>query len=359
MKVEPLMLLWGVLAALTLASLFVIVRPFLRGHGMATASSPASDLYRAQLAELRRAADAGTLSAAEAEEARREIGRRLIAADEAERAAKPVPWRNEAAAGLALAGIVPLVALAAYVFLGRPGLPGAPLAERNLEADMRAAPVEEVAEKLFQRLAMDPGHADGWALLARTYMKMERFDEAAAAYGRALELEGANAPASLWSAYGEALTLAAGGRVTPDAKGAFENALKKDAKDEAARFYSALAKSQGGDIAGAKADLQALLNDLPADAPQRRIVEAKLAELDAPPVTENPMVRNMVANLAAKLEADPHNLDGWLLLMTSYVKLGEMDNAKAALATARTTFKDDTAALEAIAAKARELGLEP
>ena len=99
--------------------------------------------------------------------------------------------------------------------------------------------------------------------------------------------------------------------------------------------------------------------NLPADAPQRALIEAKLADLNAPAVTDDPMVRGMVDRLAERLAAEPQDLDGWLLLVTSYVKLGERDKALAALAKAREIFKDDAAALEALAAKAKELGLEP
>ncbi|MBL9009797.1 MAG: c-type cytochrome biogenesis protein CcmI [Alphaproteobacteria bacterium] len=352
------MLLWVLFAALTALSAVLVVRPFLtRPDGREGASSAA--IYRAQLAELRREAEAGAIGAAEAEEARREIARRLLAADAAARAPRGPGLKREAAIGLALAGIVPLAALAFYATLGRPDLPGTPLAGRDMDAAMRAAPLEEVADKLFERLVMDPAHPDGWILLARTYTRLQRYDEAAMAYGRAIALLGEEAPADLWSAYGEVLALAAGGRVTAEARTAFETALKIDPKDEPARYYLALHKAQNGDTAGARADLEALLAELAADAPQRPLVEAKLAELNAPEVTDDPMVRGMVDGLAEKLAAEPENLDGWLLLITSYVKLDERDKALAALAKAREIFKDDPAALEALAAKARELGLEP
>ncbi len=352
------MLLWVLFAGLTALAAFLVVRPFLARRD-ARAGASASGIYRAQLAELRREAEAGAIGAVEAEEARREIARRLLAADAAEHAAPRPGLKREAAIGLALAGIVPVAALVFYVALGRPDLPGAPLAGRDMDAAMRAAPLEEVADKLFERLVMDPSHADGWVLLARTYSRLQRYDEAAMAYGRALALLGDKAPAGLWSAYGEVLTLAAGGRVTAEAKTAFETALKIDPKDEPARFYLAVHKSQNGDPEGAKADLEALLADLPADAPQRALIEAKLADLNAPAVTDDPMVRGMVDRLAERLAAEPQDLDGWLLLVTSYVKLGERDKALAALAKAREIFKDDAAALEALAAKAKELGLEP
>lgn len=351
------MLLWVLFAALAAAAALAVARPFLNAKTVSEGGM-ASAIYRAQLAELRQETDAGTISAADAEEARREVARRLLAADAAEQSRPASGLKREAMFGLGLTLIVPIGALALYVILGRPDLPGEPLASRDMDAALRAAPLDEVAESLFQRLAMDPGHAEGWLLLARTYMRLDRYDEAASAYGRAIDLMGNAAPADLFSAYGEALTLSAGGRVTEAAAAAFTAALRIDPKDPPARYYLALKKAQSGDAEGAINDLKALLADTPADAPQRPVIEAKLAELDQPALRERPEVRAMVDSLAAKLEAEPENLDGWLLLITSYVRLEEIDAAREALTKARTIFKDDAAALAAIAAKAKELGLE-
>lgn len=353
------MLLWVLFAVLAAAAAIAVARPFLSERA-GNAGGMASAIYRAQLAELRQETEDGELAATDAEEARREIARRLLAADAAEKAA-PAGWRGkgERRFGLALTLIVPLAALVLYVVLGRPDLPGQPLAGRDMDTAMRTAPIEEVAELLFQRLAMDPGHPEMWRVLGTLYMRMERFDEAASAFGRAIDLMGAAASADLFAAYGEALTLSAGGRVTEAAAQAFTAALRLDAKNPPARYYLAVRKAQAGDTAAALADLKALLADTPADAPERRPLEAKIAELErGAEIAENPQVQAMVEGLAARLEADPHDLDGWLLLMTSYVKLNRMDDAQAALVRARATFKDDPEALEAIAAKAKELGIE-
>ncbi len=354
------MLLWVLFAALAAAAAMAVARPFLFARAKSSGGM-ASSIYRAQLAELRQETDAGRVSPADAEEARREIARRLLAADAAEKAAPSGSGlKRETRIGLLMTLIVPLSALILYVTLGRPDLPGQPLAGRDMDAAMRNAPLEQVAELLFQRLAMDPGHPEIWRVLGTLYMRMERFDEAASAFGRAIDLMGDKATPDLFSAYGEALTLSAGGRVSDAAAQAFEVALRLDPKDAPARYYLAVKKAQGGDSAGAVADLKALLADTPPDAPERRPLEAKIAELEGgAEIAENPQVQAMVDSLAAKLAADPNNLDGWLLLMTSYIKLDRLDDAKAALATARATFKDDPKALEAIAAKAKELGIEP
>jgi cytochrome c-type biogenesis protein CcmH len=353
------MLLWIVCAAMALLAAALIARPLMAGSGARRAVS-ASSIYRDQLKELEREVARGDMAAAQAEDARREIARRLLAADTVERRSATGGWKSDGRVGMALAIIVPVGAIGLYAALGSPGLPGQPLAERDMNAAMQQAPLDEIAEQLFQKLAMDPGHADGWVLLGRTYLRLERFDEAASAFERAIALLGAGAPADLFSSWGEALTLAAGRRVTPEAAAAFEEAVKRDPRDAPARYYLAIQKAQAGDTAGAIAGLEALLADTPEDAAQRALIQARIAELsgagEAP--RDNEAIQGMVASLAAKLEAEPQNLDGWLLLLTSYVRLEEPEKAKAALATARETFKDDPAALEALAAKAKELGIE-
>ena len=70
------------------------------------------------------------------------------------------------------------------------------------------------------------------------------------------------------------------------------------------------------------------------------------------------MIRGMVDGLAARLAANPRDLDGWLMLARSYRVLGETDKAQAALQSASTVFADD-AGRQRIDAAAAELGLTP
>ena len=71
-----------------------------------------------------------------------------------------------------------------------------------------------------------------------------------------------------------------------------------------------------------------------------------------------PNVAAMVAKLAASLKASPNNPDGWKRLIRAYSVLGQSAKAKAALASARIALKTDPAALAAIEAEAKSLGVE-
>jgi cytochrome c-type biogenesis protein CcmH len=51
---------------------------------------------------------------------------------------------------------------------------------------------------------------------------------------------------------------------------------------------------------------------------------------NAAPDDRQAMIRSMVAGLAAKLDQDPGNLDGWLRLTRAYQVLGESEKASSA-----------------------------
>jgi cytochrome c-type biogenesis protein CcmH len=134
--------------------------------------------------------------------------------------------------------------------------------------------------------------------------------------------------------------MAAQGTVTAAAAAEFAKAPD----DPRARFYEAEAAAQRGDVAGAKRALEALLSDAPADAPWRKAVVEGLRALSPPPPraaapaspappapakAADPAA--MVAKLAARLEQQPGDVAGWLMLARSYRVLGRDADALDAL----------------------------
>src|SRR5690606_18791275 len=69
------------------------------------------------------------------------------------------------------------------------------------------------------------------------------------------------------------------------------------------------------------------------------------------------MIRGMVESLAARLDEDPNNLEGWLQLVRSYSVLGDKDSAAEALKTGLETFPAEGDGGRRLVALAREMGL--
>ncbi len=66
----------------------------------------------------------------------------------------------------------------------------------------------------------------------------------------------------------------------------------------------------------------------------------------------------MVAGLAARLETQPNDPEGWQRLVRAYSVLGDADKAKATLADGRIAMAKNPAALAALNEEAKALKLE-
>lgn len=372
------MLFWILAAVLTAAVLLLIVPPLLRS-GAAAPDREAFDreVYRDQLDELERDRARGLINDAQAEAAKAEIARRMLAtAEKGAAAATPAPPRSARVLAVLLALVLPLGALSVYGLYGRPDLPAQPLASRNLEQERGGPPKTVLAamDKLKAQLAENPNDLQGWLILGQAYAKMGRNADAADALRHAVALN--KDDVELQGLFGETLVSANDGMVPEEAVKAFDAVLAKEPKDPRARFFAALARYQAGDRKDALDRWSALMAESPADAPwvpvlRDQIRDAAIAlDLDPGKVTPQPlpaeqkpagpvaqgqngqagqagegqsqdeMIRGMVAGLAARLDADPSDVDGWLKLARSYGVLGEPAKALEAARKARERAPD-------------------
>jgi len=374
---DCLVIFWIVAAILAVGVAAFVAGPLLRRDPVAAPAPGAHDLevYRDQLAALDRQRAAGDIPDNEAEALRSEIARRLLAADARRAAAAPARperrWLRPA--GAVLLVVLPLAAMAIYLGLGTPGMPDMPLAGR-VPAAGQPSP-DEIAgavDRLVAQLERNPEDLQGWILLGRVHFAESRFAESARAWARAAALEPGNG--ELQATLGQTLTVAAEGRVTPEARAAFASALRLLPGDPRARYYLALADWQEGEAAKALAAWQALLAEAPPDAPWRAAVAARVAEaggtVPPPPQSQAPargpneadvaaaarmspeerrqMIEGMVAGLAARLEASPQDAAGWLRLAQAYTVLERSADAEAALRRALEAEPGNVAALVAL-----------
>lgn len=262
------------------------------------------------------------------------------------------PLRGRAVLATAATLLVLGIGGGLYLMLGSPGL-----ALRSLtgagETDLRGL----VAE-LVTRVRTDPQDLTAWTLLGRGYLTLGDPSDAASAFRRAIPLTPPAERATVYSAYGVALTMANSGAVPPEAEAAFQSALKTEPTNEAARFYLGFAYAGRRETDKALAIWQGLLDDAPANAPWRGMLTDRIATLRAQAGGGTPDVTTMVGRLAARLKSEPHDPDGWQRLIRAYAVLGETDKARSALADAHAALKGDTSALSAIEAEAASLNLQ-
>ncbi len=276
------MTLWFVLALMTAAAIFAVLWPLSRREEALRSGSDVA-VYRDQLDEIRRDQAAGLIGDSEAAAAQVEVSRRLIAAADAAAAvpqaapAATMTRRRRAVAVVALV-LLPAGAIALYLAVGSPTLPGQPLTSRAPEERQTIA---QMVAQVEAHLAKNPNEGRGWEVVAPIYLRMGRFDDAVKARRLALELNGATAERH--AGLGEALTAAANGIVTAEALAQFKAAIALDAEHVKARFFLGLAAEQDGRVSEAVATWRALLDGAPPDAPWAEFVRAELMRLTGGP----------------------------------------------------------------------------
>jgi len=130
--------------------------------------------------------------------------------------------------------------------------------------------------RLEERLRTQPNDLGGWLMLGRSELALERFEDAAQAYEHARALDPQNVDATL--GLGEALSMRAGGQITPPVAELFERALTLAPQDPKALLYGGFAAAARGDAASARTRWEALKRMNPP--PQIvAILDQKLAAL--------------------------------------------------------------------------------
>ena len=145
--------------------------------------------------------------------------------------------------------------------------------------------VAAMVGKLEKRLRDEPNDLAGWLMLGRSYLSLERFDDAIVAYDHAHQLDGKNADAAM--GLGEAMSLRAGGEITPQAAQLFEDALALAPGNPKALLYGGFAAASRGDRESARTRWQSLKALHPP--PQiDQMLDARIAELGPPGTSASP-----------------------------------------------------------------------
>lgn len=325
------------------------------------------EIYKNQLGEIDADLKRGLIDKESAQEARLELSRNILAAEKEVSKSAFVGNRSVAMRVIISLGIllVPIVTIGVYALTGNPGVESHPFSELMDANPATLSPSETLVrtEALFARNPDNGKLADE---LSSAYLVAGRFQDAVNTYVEALRLNGDSAPRLV--GYGMALAGYNGGTINDDALKSFEKAAKLAPDDFYPRLFIAEASRQAGKPKEAADGLQAFLDHSPKNSPWRPRVEELIGQLREQAATPQQlpssdakdsnvakdaralkdanagkdgnaamegvspeMIGQMVNGLAERLQKQPDDLDGWKMLVHSWLVLKDKEKAKATL----------------------------
>jgi cytochrome c-type biogenesis protein CcmH len=230
---------------------------------------------------------AGTLSVAERDAAQAELVARFGTelGHEPAAAARSTD-RSRWITAIVLVAVVPAAAGLMYVLLGNPTAVNAPGASASPAAsaahasgDTTDPQIVAMIDRLAEKMKASPEDPNGWVLLGRSYLKMGRYDDSAAAFAEAAKRMPENA--GLLTDQAEAIAMAQGKRLEGRPAELLKRALALDPDDPRTIALSAAAAAERGDVDGAITLYKRLKALIPANSEDVQQIDQVLAELEA------------------------------------------------------------------------------
>ncbi|EJF90582.1 c-type cytochrome biogenesis protein CcmI [Bartonella tamiae] len=332
-------------------------------------------MYKNQLAEIDTDLARGMIDEEGAKEARLELSRAILAQEkQLTRGAFTKNRSKFLRINISLGVLfVPILMIGVYSLTGSPETKSyffndlMRINPQNLNLEQNLVRMEA----LFLR---DPDNGKLADDLASSYLVAGRYQDSANTYLDALRLNGETAPRLV--GYGMALSGFEGGTITQEAQKAFEKAVKLSPQDFYPRLFIAEALRQEGKADEAAKGLQNFLDQAPKDSPWRSRVEAMIIQLqqnakDSSSMTqqnhqfdkapskfksdEQVMIIGMVTSLEQRLKTDPDDLEGWKMLIHSWLVLKKSEKAQKAYNEGRNKLSSKK--VDALKHYAKEQGL--
>ncbi|MBI5275344.1 MAG: c-type cytochrome biogenesis protein CcmI [Burkholderiales bacterium] len=276
---------WSTVALLLAGALLFVLPPLLRpGARLQTGPSPLV-AYRDELAQLDAELAQGTLLPSQHARALEELHGRVV--EEVGDPTDPAPLTSDRRAPLAsvlvVALLLPAGALGLYAAIGKPAAlvpvtQSAPSAA-NAPHTMSREQMEDMVERLAEKLKAQPNDADGWHMLARSYVAFGRLPEAAKAYDRAAQLSPRDP--QVLADFADALAMVNGKSLEGRPSELVAAALQLDAKHPKALSLAGTAAFNRGDFATAIAMWRRLQAVLPPGSDAARSVAGSIAQAEA------------------------------------------------------------------------------
>ena len=282
------MTLFWILAAgmMLLAFVFVLPPLFKRGPRLSVDKDQLNiEVIRQQLTELDADLNNGKLDQSSYAAARKDLEKELLydlSGNNKESARKPE--KGGRWASVLLVVTIPAVTLLLYQQIGASKLIPLLQAEKSTQtptATAGAPPHESVPElvsKLIAKLKAEPNNPEGWFLLARSYMTMGRYTEAANAYEQVHKLVGDH-PKILVS-YADGLAMVHNGQLAGKPAELINKALAIEPNEPQGLWLAGMAAEQQGDYETALAYWRRLEPMLNSDQKTQQEIRQLIAQAE-------------------------------------------------------------------------------
>ncbi len=220
-----------IIAALMIVFALLFVLPTLlrasTSTGVPSADAVNLQVLEDQLHELDSDRQAGTLDAKSFDSATQELQKRLPLQQSENPAGGVLDRKNNGLAAM-LSIVVLVLAVGLYQLLGTPAaLDPAKLAVQTEEVSQQQ--ILGMVQKLADKLKQQPGDAQGWNMLARSYFELRRFQDASDAYAHLIQLVPDSA--DYLASYALTMALAHNKNLQGEPDALLQRALKLDAKN--------------------------------------------------------------------------------------------------------------------------------
>lgn len=364
----------SIVALLTLLVVAWVVRPLLWPAAPTGVSSQGLNtaIYRDQLVALERDLARGVISQTDYEATKDEVQLRLL--DDTAEPTVVAPsthkyfW-NGSRSAVVIAVLFSLGAAGLYGLLGTPAAID-PIATQKVNDDQ----VAKMVNALAARLKTNPNDPKGWAMLARSYKVMGRFEEAEQAFVKAGDM--VNNDPNLLVDYADLLAVRANNNIEGRPLEMVNKALSLDPQHPMGLMMSGVAAYRRSDFKVAVAQWEKLLlllepgssdaqqveNDITdartkagmpsstksAALPPSNTIETGAQAGKLPPVDPAAAsamtpekIKQMVDRLAERMKSNPDDLAGWTRLAQAYKVQGRLAEAEQAYAKAGKLVDSD------------------
>lgn len=270
---------WVTIAVLVVIALLIVVPPLFKKTPLKAADGEQRNVViaRQQLQELKLQLQSGALSQAQYDAQFQELQLTLL--DDLEPGPQAPVSQNSGRWVVAIIILMlPLLSLFLYGFLGDANaIKKAELQQANQKT---AENVQSVIKQLQDKLKQKPDDIEGWTMLARAYVYIQQYQNAADVFAEINRRQPNNPEVMLQ--YADSLAMSRDGRMSGEPAALAEQALKQLPEDKTALWLVGMAKAEAGEFAEAIRHWQKLSRLLPADAEAQQQVGnmIKMAEAE-------------------------------------------------------------------------------